>query len=236
MAAGLLGKKVGMTRVFIENGEQVPVSVVIAGPCIVIGKRTMEQDKYTAIRVGLGERKEKHTSKPLAGEAKKNGVKAAKVIREFRVTPEELATYEIGQTLTVDKLFTKGQLIDVMGISRGKGFQGVMKRHNMAGFVEAHGSHEYYRHAGAIGQRKTPGRVFKNKRMPGHMGLDRVTIQGLKIVDIDVENNLVLVSGSIPGHPTTLVTITPTVKAGKVKKVQNAAIAAKAEKTAKPKK
>ncbi len=213
MAAGILGKKVGMTRVFTENGEQVPVTVVEAGPCVVVGKRTLEKDKYTALRLGFGERKEKHTSKPQAGEAKAHGGKAPRTIREFRVTPEELAKYEIGQALTADKLFTKGQAIDVCGTSRGRGFQGVVKRFKMAGFVEAHGSHEYYRHPGAIGQRKTPGRVFKNKHMPGHMGMDRITIQNLKVVDVDTANNLVLVSGAIPGHPESLVTITPSVKA-----------------------
>jgi large subunit ribosomal protein L3 len=217
MAAGLLGQKVGMTRVFTENGEQVPVTVLSVGACTVIGKRTLEQDKYTALRVGFGERKEVHTNKAQAGEAKKAGVKPAKIIREFRMTPEELATFEVGQALTPDKLFTKGQAVDVTGTSRGRGFAGVFKRHHMSGFVEGHGSHEYFRHGGAIGQRKTPGRVFKNVRMPGHMGVDRVTTQNLKIVDVDVENGLLLIKGAVAGHPEGLVIVTPSVKAKKTK-------------------
>jgi large subunit ribosomal protein L3 len=212
MSAGLIGKKIGMTRVFTENGEQVPVSVVVVGPCTVIGKRTLEKDKYTALRIGFGERKEKHTSKPRAGEAKKTGQKAPTLIREFRMTAEELAKFEVGQQLKAD-FFTKGQAIDVTGTSRGRGFAGVFKKHHMAGMVEAHGAHELYRHVGAIGQRKTPGRVFKNKRMPGHMGDEKKTIQNLKVVSIDVENNIVLVSGAIPGAPSGLITIRPSVKA-----------------------
>jgi large subunit ribosomal protein L3 len=207
-----------MTRVFTETGTQVPVTVVNAGPCTVVGKRTQETDGYTALRVGFGLRKDKHTNKPLAGEAKKAGVKSSRVIREFRVTGEELAKYEVGQTLTASDLFVKGQAIDVVGTSKGKGFQGVVKKHKMAGFVEAHGTHEYYRHAGAIGQRKTPGRVFKNKRMPGHMGSERVSIQNLTVVDIDVENNIVLVSGAIPGVQNSLVTLKATVKRTKAPK------------------
>ena len=218
MSAGILGRKVGMTRVFAEDGEQVPVTVVATGPCVVIGKRTQELDKYTALRVGFEDRKEKHTNKPQAGEAKKSGQKATKVIREFRVTAEEMAKFEVGQILKISDLFTKGQFVDVVGTSRGRGFAGVVKRHKMAGFVEAHGSHEYFRHAGAIGQRKTPGRVFKNKRMPGHMGMERVTIQNLPIVDMDVENNLLLIKGAVPGHQNTLITIKPTVKRTKVHK------------------
>ncbi len=214
MAVGLLGRKIGMTRVFTESGEQVPVTVVQTGQLVVIGKRTLELDKYSAIRVGFEERTERRTNKPRAGEAKKSNVKPPKVIREFRVTPEEAAKYEIGQAIT-PALFEKGAAVDVVGTSRGRGFQGVVKMHHMAGFVEAHGTHEYYRHAGAIGQRKTPGRVFKNKRMPGHMGMERITIQNLKVVDIDLENNVVLIQGAIPGHPDGLVTVFPSVKARK---------------------
>lgn len=211
MAAGLIGKKIGMTRVFAPDGNQVPVSIIAVGPCTIVGKRTLETDKYTAIRLGIGERKEKHTTKPRAGEAKKSGQKAPRNIREFRVTPEELAKFEVGQQLKAD-FFQLGQAVDVTGTSRGRGFAGVFKRHHMSGFVEGHGSHEYFRHAGAIGQRKTPGRVFKNKRMPGHMGNVRKTIQNLKVVDIDLDNNLLLVYGAIPGHPDAMVIVRPSVK------------------------
>lgn len=218
MAAGLLGTKVGMTRVFIENGEQVPVTVVSVATCTVVGKRTLEVDGYTALRLGFGERKEVHTNKAQAGEAKKAGVKPARTIREFRMTAEELATFEVGQTIPADKLFSKGQAVDVTGTSRGRGFAGVFKRHHMSGFVEGHGSHEYFRHGGAIGQRKTPGRVFKNLRMPGHMGAEIVTTQNLKIVDIDVENSLILLKGAVPGHPEGLLVVKPSVKAKAKKK------------------
>jgi large subunit ribosomal protein L3 len=216
MSMGLLGRKVGMTRVFTESGEQVSVTVVKTGPCVVIGKRTMEVDKYSALRIGFGERRKQKITKPREGEAKKSGQPAPDLIREFRVTPEEAAKFEVGQVLDPSKMFAKGQQIDVVGTSRGRGFQGVVKMHHMAGFVEGHGTHEYYRHPGAIGQRKTPGRVYKNKRMPGHMGLDRISIQNLTLVGI--EGDLLLIGGSVPGHATSLVTVKPTVKKLKIKK------------------
>lgn len=212
MALGILGKKIAMTRVFTASGEQVPVTVIQAGPNLVVGKRTLEQDGYTAVRVGFGERKAKHTNKPLAGEMKKAGLeKAPKVIREFRVTAEELAQYEIGKPVPAD-LFKDGQSVDVTGITKGKGFAGVVKKFKVGGSIEGHGSHEYFRHIGAIGQRKTPGRVFKNKKMPGHQGVEKVTIQNLKIVSVDSENGLILVKGGIPGAQNGLVVIRSTVK------------------------
>ncbi len=217
MPVGLIGRKMGMTRVFTDDGEQIPVTVVAVGPCVVVGKRTEEQDRYSALRVGFGERKPKHTNKPRAGEAKKSGQKAPLKIREMRLTAEELAKFEIGQELKAD-LFQKGQAVDVVGTSKGKGFQGVVKRHHMAGFVEGHGTHEYYRHPGSIGQRKTPGRVFLNKRLPGHMGVERTTIQNLEIAGVDVENNLLLVRGAIPGHKQAIVVVNPSVKARAAKK------------------
>jgi len=219
MALGLIGRKVGMTRIFTEKGEQVPVKVIKVGPCPVVGKRTPETDEYSAVRLGFGERKEKHTNKPLAGEYKKANVKPAKVIREFRVTPEEAAKFEVGVSVKAD-LFRKGQIVDVVGTSRGKGFQGVVKRYKMAGFVEGHGTHEYFRHPGSIGQRKTPGKVWKNKRMPGHMGDRRVTTLNLTVVDVDVENDLLLVEGSVPGHPQSLVLVRPAVRPGRKGRVR----------------
>lgn len=215
MSAGLIGKKVGMTRVFTDSGEQVAVTVVQAGPCTIVGKRTIEVDQYTALRLGYGELKASHTNKPAAGDAKKAGLAAApKVVREFRVDTAELAKFEQGSQIKAD-FFKKGDWIDVTGISKGRGFAGVFKRHHMAGFVEGHGAHEYFRHGGAIGQRKTPGRVFKNKRMPGHMGVEKVTIQKLKVIDVDVENNILLLAGSVPGAPDGLITLKPSVKSKK---------------------
>lgn len=214
MATGLIGKKVGMTRVFTDAGEQVPVTVVHVGPCIVVGKRTIETDSYTALRLGYGERKERHTNKPRAGEAKKAGVKAPILTREFRLSADELAKFEIGQELKAD-LFAKDQWIDVTGVSKGRGFAGVFKRYNFGGMIEGHGTHEFFRHGGAIGQRKSPGRVFKNRKMPGHMGAERVTVQKLKVVGVDVENNVVLVHGAVPGHINGVVVLKPSVKAKK---------------------
>lgn len=214
MATGLIGKKVGMTRVFTDAGEQVPVTVVHVGPCIVVGKRTIETDSYTALRLGYGERKERHTNKPRAGEAKKAGVKAPILTREFRLSADELAKFEIGQELKAD-LFEKDQWIDVTGVSKGRGFAGVFKRYNFGGMIEGHGTHEFFRHGGAIGQRKSPGRVFKNRKMPGHMGAERVTVQKLKVVGVDVENNVVLVHGAVPGHINGVVVLKPSVKAKK---------------------
>lgn len=215
MSAGLIGKKVGMTRVFTDNGEQVAVTVVKAGPCTIVGKRTQELDQYSAIRLGYGDLKESHTNKPAAGEMKKAGLKAApKLVREFRVDASELGKFETGTQLKAD-FFKKGDWVDVTGHSKGRGFAGVFKRHHMAGFVEGHGAHEYFRHGGAIGQRKTPGRVFKNKRMPGHMGTEKVTIQKVKVIDVDVENNLILIAGTVPGAPEGIITIKPTVKGKK---------------------
>lgn len=211
MPAGLIGKKVGMTRVFTESGEQLPVTVIRVGPCTVLGKRTQEKDQYTAIRVGFGEVKEQRLNKPVLGQFKKIGQAPTRVIREFRVAAEELGGFEVGQTLKAD-LFTKGQMVDVTGTSRGRGFAGVVKRHHMAGGFESHGGHEHFRHVGSIGQRKTPGRVFKNKRMPGHMGVERVTVQNLQVVEVDAANDIVLVKGAVPGHPNGLVLLRPAVK------------------------
>lgn len=211
MAAGIIGKKLGMTRVFTDKGEQVPVTIVEAGPCTVIGKRTQDTDKYTAVRVGFGKRKASRINQPRAGEAKKANVEAPQFIREFRVTDEELNGFEVGQVIKADA-FEKGQAIDVTGWSKGKGFAGVVKKFKVGGMIEGHGTHEYFRHIGSIGQRKTPGRVFKNKKMPGHKGTVRVTVQNLKVVGVDAENNLLLVSGAIPGAINGLVIVRPTVK------------------------
>lgn len=211
MAAGIIGKKVGMTRVFTDKGEQVPVTLVQAGPCTIIGKRTQETDKYTALRVGFGKRKASRITQPRAGEAKKANVEAPQYIREFRVTEEELAKFEIGQVIGAD-FFEKGQTIDLVGWSKGKGFAGVVKKFKVGGHVATHGTHERFRHIGSIGARKSPGRVFKNQAMPGHQGTDRITVQNLEIVGVDAVNNILLIGGSIPGAPNGLVMVKPSKK------------------------
>lgn len=214
MATGMIGRKHGMTRYFVESGEQVPVTVIELGPNTVVGKRTQETDEYTALRVGFGERADKHTNKPMAGEFKKAGQKAPKIVREFRLGADDLAKFEIGQVLKADA-FQKGQLVDVTGVTRGKGFTGVVKKFKVGGGIEGRGTHEYFRHIGAIGQRKTPGRVFKNKKMPGQRGVQTRTTQNLEVVSVDVENNLLLVKGAVAGHKNALVVVRPAVKPGK---------------------
>ena len=212
---GLIGKKVGMTTVFAEDGQSVPVTVVEVTPNLVFGHRTMERDGYTALQMAFGEMDEKaqrRSIKPKLGEFKKRNQKPHKVIKEFRVPEAQLADHAVGSTVTVE-FFKKGQTIDVTGVSRGMGFQGVMKKHHMKGAArDSSTAHELHRHPGAIGQRKTPGRVFRNKRLPGHMGDETVTVQKLKVVDVIPESNLLLISGSTPGHAKAVIIIRPTAK------------------------
>lgn len=199
MRMGILGKKVGMTQVFAEDGERIPVTVIQAGPNYVAGKRTVERDGYSALVIGFGERPARKVNKPLSGQFKSGALKPPRVLREFRLPPDEVDAYEVGQELKLSEVFEAGIPLDVTGTSKGKGFQGVMKRHNMKGTKASHGVHEYYRHGGSIGCRLTPGRVHKGKRMSGRMGNDRKTIQNLQLVDILVEENALLVRGSVPG-------------------------------------
>jgi large subunit ribosomal protein L3 len=211
MSKGLIGKKVGMTQIFTEEGNFVPVTVVDVSSCIVVGKRTPEKDKYAAVMLGFGEVKEKSLTRAVAGVFKKNGASLRRHVKEFRVSAEEAAAMNVGDSVKAD-LFQKGQRVDVTGTTKGRGFQGVMKRWNFAGFRASHGTHEYFRHPGAVGQRKTPGRVYPNKKMPGHYGVETVTTQNLTVVDVDAEKGLVLIKGAIPGHTDAIVYIRPSVK------------------------
>jgi large subunit ribosomal protein L3 len=208
---GLIGKKIGMTQVFDTDGNLVPVTVIDASTCTVVGTRTVEQDKYSAVTLGFGKAKEKRQTKAQLGAFKKAGVEPRQVLKEFRLTPEELASFKVGEAVSVG-LFSKGQLVDVTGVTKGRGFQGVVKRWSFAGFGQTHGTHEYRRHPGAIGQRKTPGRVYPNKKMPGQYGVEQVTTQNLTVVDVDAEKNLLLVKGAIPGHNDGIVFVRPSVK------------------------
>jgi large subunit ribosomal protein L3 len=208
---GLIGKKIGMTQVFTEDGSLVPVTVIDASSCVVVGKRTMTTDKYSALALGFGEAKEKAFTRPLLGSFKKANAPLRRHVKEFRVSEEEATGTNVGDAIKVD-LFTKGQLVDVTGVTKGRGFQGVMKRWSFRGFGQTHGTHEYRRHPGAIGQRKTPGRVYPNKKMPGHYGVDQVTTQNLQVVDVDAEKGLILVKGAIPGHKNGIVYLRPAVK------------------------
>jgi large subunit ribosomal protein L3 len=209
---GLIGKKIGMTQVFNDEGNLVPVTVIDVTTCQVVGKRTPEKDAYSAVTLGYGEIREKSLSKAQIGSFKKANAAPRRHVREFRVSAEEAAGFNVGEAVKAD-MFAKGQLVDVTGITKGRGFTGVMKRWNFKGSqTKTHGTHEYQRHPGAIGQRKTPGRVYPNKKMPGHYGVEQVTTQNLTVVDVDVEKGLVLVKGGVAGHNNAIVYIRPSVK------------------------
>jgi len=198
---GILGRKLGMTQVFDESGRMFPVTVVEAGPCCVIQVKTKEKDGYEATKVGFSEvKKEKNVNKPMGGIFKKIGVKPYKLLREF-----PMGALKVGELVTVEK-FKKGDTISVSGVSKGKGFQGVMKRHNYAGGPASHGS-MFYRAPGSIGASSYPSRVWKNKGLPGHMGSERVTVKNLKVVDVKTEQNLLLILGAVPGSKGTYLEI-----------------------------
>ncbi|CAM4510078.1 50S ribosomal protein L3 [Corallococcus exiguus] len=209
---GLIGKKIGMTQVFNDEGNLVPVTVIDVNTCLVVGKRTPEKDEYSAVTVGFGEIREKLLNKPQLGFFKKASATPRRHLREFRVTAEEAAGFNVGDAVKAD-MFTKGELVDVTGVTKGRGFSGVMRRWSFKGSqTKTHGTHEYQRHPGAIGQRKTPGRTYPNKKMPGHYGVDRVTTQNLTVVDVDVEKGLVLVKGAVAGHNDGIVIVRPSIK------------------------
>lgn len=213
---GLLGKKIGMTRIFGDDGESLGVTVVEVGPCIVLAKRTISKNGYNALQVGFGACRTDKVNKPEMGHLKAAGglEKAARrFVSELRVSEETLAKFEIGQEITLKDMGVKvGDLIDVAGISKGRGFQGVVRRYHFAGFNATHGTHEYFRHGGSIGCRKWPGRVFKGRRMPGHMGDRRVTVQNIRVAQVRESDNLLLVHGSVPGAKNTFMTVRPAIK------------------------
>lgn len=207
MRIGILGKKLGMTQVFAEDGERIPVTVIQAGPCFVVGKRTEDRDGYSAIQLGFEEKPARLTNRPAMGTFKKAGIKPQRVVKEFRLPQAEVDKFELGQELKPTTVFEAGIPVDVTAISKGKGTQGVLKRHNMAGTKASHGVHEYYRHGGSIGCRLTPGRVVKGKRMSGRMGGESVTVQNMQLVQILEDDNCLLVRGSIPGATGAIVTV-----------------------------
>ena len=205
MATGLLAKKVGMTQIFDAAGDCIPVTVLECGPCTVVRRKTSEKDGYDAVLIGFGPIDEKHAyrlSKPELGVFKKAGTGAFRHLQEVRVKDAKLlGELKAGDVLTVDKVFKSDQRIDVTGITKGRGFQGVFKKWGMKGAArDSSTAHEHHRHIGAIGQRKTPGKVWKGKHLPGHYGTDQVTIQNLTVVGIEPAQNLLLVSGAVPGH------------------------------------
>ncbi len=210
MSVGLLGKKIGMTRVFDDNGRAVPVTVVQAGPCTVVQRKTVENDGYEAVQLGFQPRSRRRTNSPLTGHFESRSISPLKHLAEFRISPEE--EYEEGQEITVE-IFGEGQLVDVVGKSKGRGFAGVMKRHGFHGGPASHGSkvHRSLQSAGATDAQ----RIFPGTRMPGHMGNQRVMIKGLKLVAVDEENALLLIKGGIPGARGGLVMIRPSQKSAR---------------------
>jgi large subunit ribosomal protein L3 len=209
---GLVGRKAGMTRVFNDAGETVPVTVIEALPNRITQVRTVDTDGYRALQVAFGDRKPSHLNKAQTGHYAKVKVAPGESLVEFRLHGEEGKDLQAGAELKVD-LFSAGQVVDVTGTTTGKGFAGTMKRHNFAGGMASHGNSVSHRVPGSIGQRQTPGRVFPGKRMSGHMGVRRRTIENLKIVRVDAERNLLLVSGAVPGAPGGQVIVRPSVKA-----------------------
>jgi large subunit ribosomal protein L3 len=223
---GIVGKKLGCSQIFDANGNVARVTVIEAGPCLVVRKRTVEKDGYVALQVAFGEKPARLVNKPMTGYFEKNGVaphtaKSTKgkdiqvlprSLQELRVTAEEAAKYEVGSTISVADVFQEGQFVDVVGESKGRGFAGVFKRHHFAGFVSTHGTHEYFRHGGSIGTNMTPGRTLPGKKMPGQLGNSRCTVQNVKVVKVIADQNLVLIEGSAPGSPHSPVTLRRSLK------------------------
>ncbi|MFO0567762.1 MAG: 50S ribosomal protein L3 [Polyangiaceae bacterium] len=208
---GVIGRKLGMTQVFAEDGSVISCTVVEARP-VVVGKRTKEKDGYDAVVLGLKDRKEKHTSKPLAGVYKKASVAPKRWLRELRCSAEFAAQFEVGSEVKLDSVFEVGQFVDVQGMTRGRGFTGVMRLHNFAGQVQTHGTHEYKRHGGSIGTNMTPGRVLPGVRMPGQYGNEKVTVLNQRVVKVNPEESLIFVEGGVPGAKNSLVFVRGAVK------------------------
>ena len=208
MKKAILATKVGMTQIFNEDGVLTPVTVLQAGPCVVTQVKTVENDGYSAVQVGFADKREKLVNKPMKGQFDKAGVSYKRFVREFRF--EDAESYELAQEIKAD-IFTVGEKVDATAISKGKGFQGAIKRHGQSRGPMAHGS-KYHRHAGSNGACSDPSRVFKGKKMAGHMGNKKVTVQNLEIVKIDAENNLIAIKGAVPGPKNGVVTIVDCVK------------------------
>ncbi|MCL2761484.1 MAG: 50S ribosomal protein L3 [Desulfuromonadales bacterium] len=208
MTKGILGKKVGMTQVFSEDGKRIPVTVLEAGPCVVLQKKTVESDGYQALQIGFEQIEASKVSEPQLGHAKKAAKGTFRYLREFKM--DDVDQYALGDVITAD-IFTPGDIIDVTGVSIGKGFQGVIKRWGFRGGRSSHGS-TFHRAPGSIGASATPSRVFKNKKMPGQLGNKRVTVQRITVVRVDSEDNLILVKGAVPGAKNALVILKDSVK------------------------
>jgi large subunit ribosomal protein L3 len=215
---GLIGKKLGNTQFFSDDGQVVRVTAIQVGPCTVLGKRTPERDGYSALVLGFGVKREKRSTKAELGFFKKLGAPPARTVREFRVPAEKLAQFEVGQILKPSDHFQVGQKVDVVGTTRGRGFTGVMRRWNFKGAgTDSHGTHEYRRHGGAVGTNMTPGRTLPNLKMPGQYGNERVTILNLPVAKVLDEEQILLIEGAVPGAKNGIVTIRSAIKAKPVK-------------------
>ncbi len=209
MQKGIIGKKIGMTQIFDEAGKVIPVTVVEAGPCVVVQKKTVENDGYSAVQLGYGEIRAKRVNKAQAGHFKKADVALKRTLKEFRFDSTD--ALNVGDIVKADT-FEVGDVVDVHGTSKGKGFSGSIKRHNFSRLKETHGTGPVHRHAGSMGANSSPSRIFKGKGMPGQMGNAKVTVQNLEIVKIDAENNLIAIRGAVPGPKNGTVTITDCIK------------------------
>ena len=209
MQKGIIGKKIGMTQIFDEAGKVIPVTVVEAGPCVVVQKKTTENDGYEAVQLGYGEIRAKRVTKPLQGHFKKADVAMKRTLKEFKFA--DISALNVGDIVKADA-FAEGDIVDVSGTSKGKGFAGTIKRHNNHRLKETHGTGPVHRHAGSMGACSSPSRIYKGKGMPGHMGAEKVTVQNLKVVKVDAENNLIAIRGAIPGPKGSTVTIVDCVK------------------------
>lgn len=209
---GIIGRKVGFTQFFMDDGNVSRATVIECGPVVVVGKRTKEKDGYTALVLGLSEAKEKHLTKAELGVFKKAGVTPKRTVKELRCAEDFAGKYEVGQTMKLDEIFEVGQLVDTKGKTRGRGFTGVMRRWNFAGFVQTHGTHEYKRHGGSIGTNMTPGRTLPNVKMPGHYGDETTSILNLRVSRIDADKHLLFIEGGVPGTKNGFVTVRHAVK------------------------
>ena len=210
MQKGIVGKKLGMTQLFDANGNVVPVTVIEAGPCVVSQKKTVENDGYEAVQIGFGDLKASKVNSPMKGHFKKGDVAPKKVLREFRL--DDCAALNVGDIIKAD-IFAEGDSVDVVGKSKGKGYAGVIKRWNFARLKMSHGTGPVARHGGSLGASSTPSRVAKGKKMAGHLGFERVTVQNLKVVKVDAENNIIAVKGAVPGAKGRIVVLKDSVKA-----------------------
>ena len=210
MQKAIIGKKIGMTQLFDEKGKVIPVTVIEAGPCVVVTKKTIENDGYEAVQIGYGDIADKKVTKPMKGHFAKADVAAKKFLKEFRI--EDTSVLNIGDIVKADT-FANGDKVDVQGISKGKGYAGTIKRWNGHSLKDTHGTGPVHRHAGSMGANSDPSRVMKGKKLPGHMGTEKVTVQNLEVVKVDVENNLIALKGAIPGPKGGIVYVTDSVKA-----------------------